>query len=151
MPGAWLYFQPPPVYATIQNSVPIGSPAYVSQSLAPPQTPFAAGMGGAQPRRGSPSRRGSESSPHRGGKGTGSSQAEQRKRDGLAFCSQPLHAYITGDDCAVIPAPQCAQLSCDCGTKMGSADYSPGLYATWDCALRYWKVLGCCPCFLENG
>jgi hypothetical protein len=79
------------------------------------------------------------------------SQAEQRKRDGLSFCSHPLHAYISGDDCAVIPASRCAQPSFDCGAKMGAADYVPGPHATWDCVLLYWKVLGCCPGFSENG
>jgi hypothetical protein len=116
-----------PVYATIQNPLPLGPSAYVPPSFAPPQTPPSAGAGGAQHRRGSPSHRGSP--PRRGGKGTGLSQAEQRKRDCLAFCLQSLHAYIIGDDCAILPAPRCAQPSCDCGTKMGSEEYNPSQHS----------------------
>jgi hypothetical protein len=51
----------------------------------------------------------------------------------------------------VIPVPRCAEPSCDCGAKMGAADYVPCLHATQDCALRNWKELCCCPGFFENG
>ncbi len=33
---------------------------------------------------------------------------------------------------------------------MGAEDFIHSQHATWDCALRYRKVLGCCPGFFEN-
>ena len=68
----------------------------------------------------------------------------------LTFLSQPQHAYITGEDCAVVPPNEVRKPTCGCANKHGPS-YRPGPHATWDCAHRYIERHGSCPGFLLNG
>ena len=72
------------------------------------------------------------------------------KQEVQSFLSQPMHGYVTGDDCAVVPAGEQRKPPCGCANKHGP-HYHPGPHATWDCPHRYIARFGFCPGFLPTG
>ena len=129
--GSWPPFQPPPAYHLAG-----GSPGY---------TPPAGSMLGQLPPPAAPVATNSKSKRDLQQPG---GQAQARTEKGIAFCSQPLHAYVAGEDSAVVPIGSCEAPRCSCG---GTGSYQPGPHATWDCPLRYLKVFGYCPGFQLDG
>ena len=78
------------------------------------------------------------------------SEPGPKKTEKERFSSQPQHVWVTGTDCASVPAGEVRQPPCGCANHHGP-HYRPGLHATWDCPLRYWNKYGRCPGFLSNG
>jgi hypothetical protein len=72
------------------------------------------------------------------------------KTTGKGFAGQPMHAYVTGADCAVAPAGTPWMPPCGCANSIVSGP-RPGPHATWDCPLRYIAKFGRCPGFLLTG
>jgi hypothetical protein len=70
------------------------------------------------------------------------------KVEAPSFVCQPQHAYVTGEDCAVVPANETRKPPCRCASKHG-ANYRPGAQATWDCPHRYIIRFGFCPVVLS--
>ena len=82
--------------------------------------------------------------PEPGSKGTGKGAGNG------GFAGQPMHAYVTGVDCAVVPAGSNWMPPCGCGASIFTGP-RPGQHATWDCPLRYIAKFGRCPGFLLTG
>ena len=82
--------------------------------------------------------------------GEAGSQLARGKKPERKFLSQPLHAYVSGEDCASVPRGSAWLPPCGCKNH-GPADYNPGPHATWDCLLRYIQRYGSCPGFHTNG
>jgi hypothetical protein len=64
------------------------------------------------------------------------------------FASQPLHAYVTGNDTARVPWGQVLEPQCGCANHH---HHNPGPHAVWDCPHRYLVLFGECPGYLANG
>ena len=68
----------------------------------------------------------------------------------LQYLGQPQHVYVTGTDCASVPAGLSRRPTCSCQSHHGP-NYRPGLHATWDCPFRYMQQCGHCPGFRSDG
>jgi hypothetical protein len=65
------------------------------------------------------------------------------------YLGQPQHGYVSGTDCASVPANEVRRPACGCLNH--KLTYTPGLHATWDCPLRYIDQCGHCPGFNLDG
>jgi hypothetical protein len=66
------------------------------------------------------------------------------------YLSQPLHAYVSGVDCASVPVGQVRRPACGC-LNNAKLSFVPGPHASWDCPLRYIDQCGYCPGFNLDG
>ena len=117
-------------------SPPHGSAAWGGYAASPPGPAFAPG-----PPAGGPASR-ARAPPVKTEPGAG---AEEEK----PYLGQPQHGYVSGTDCASVPANEVRRPACGCLNHKLS--YVPGLHATWDCPLRYIDQCGHCPGFNLDG
>jgi hypothetical protein len=127
--GGW------PVHAPLAAATPVFSPAAFPPHVSPSST-FTSASAPSQPRLKNSNLTG---------------KALARANAGLEFCGIPQHAYVIGEDCA-IPGPLHRNPRCPCLDLTYTAPAeTPGQHASWDCPLRFWRVLRACPGFHPDG